>query len=51
MTNVPYNFAMAQGNGYAIPPFMLPHWMQQMMAQQMAAGRILPPNLNQQPNL
>ncbi|KAK2560636.1 Homocysteine-responsive endoplasmic reticulum-resident ubiquitin-like domain member 2 protein [Acropora cervicornis] len=51
MTNIPYNVAMAQGNGYAIPPFMLPpYWMQQMMAQQMAAGGMLPPNVNQQPN-
>lgn len=51
ITNLPYNFHMAQGQGYVVPPFIPPpYWMQQMMAQQMAAGRIPLPNMNQPPN-
>lgn len=45
MANAAYNLP-AQGLGYAVPPFVPPpYWMQQMFAQQMAAGRIPQPNM------
>lgn len=50
MANAAYNLP-AQGHGYVVPPFMPPpYWMQQMFAQQMAAGRIPQPNMYVPPN-
>lgn len=50
MANAGYNLP-AQGHGYVMPPFIPPpYWMQQMFAQQMAAGRIPQPNMYMPPN-
>lgn len=50
MANAGYNLP-AQGHGYVMPPFVPPpYWMQQMFAQQVAAGRIPQPNMYMPPN-
>lgn len=50
MPHATYNFPV-QGQGFAMPPFVAPpYWMQQMLAQQMAQGRLPQPNMYFPPN-
>jgi len=50
MPHATYNFPV-QGQGFAMPPFVAPpYWMQRMLAQQMAQGRLPQPNMYFPPN-